>query len=247
LKSESWALTVFPRDEDLRLRRFSRTIEVSADPLSSSVAEPVANWAARIADVYCLHNPGYHCAQDKKDEVFMSFDADAVKSIPVLSVFRCRKAASGQTAMFSALDETASKRFTDSAKGGVLLIGGTFRNGNDIHDTPQGPIAGLRINAYAILALIRGPYFSEVGRLWTFLPDVVLGCAIVYLFWRLSSIQSMILATIALLPFTLIVSGVILYLGYVWLTCIGVALGIMPHALLEIYKMNPAMPKRRHS
>jgi hypothetical protein len=57
----------------------------------------------------------------------------------------------------------------------------------------------------------------------------------------------MILATIALLPFTLIVSGVILYLGYVWLTCIGVALGIMPHALLEIYKMNPAMPKRRHS
>ena len=247
LKQGSWALAVFPRDEDLRLRRFPRTIDVSADPANSPVSEPLPNWAARIAEVYCKNHPGYHCGEDEKDEVFMSFDPDAIKPMPVLSVFQCQKAADGRPAAFSATDKTALKQFTDSTKDGVLLIGGTFRNGNDIHDTPKGPIPGIHINAYAILALIRGPHFSEVGRLWTFLPDVFLGFAIVYFFWRLSSVRSMILATVALLPFILIMSGVILYLGYVWLTCIGVAFGIMPHALLEIYKMNPALPKHRHS
>ena len=56
---------------------------------------------------------------------------------------------------------------------------------------------------------------------------------------RHNEIRWMIAASLSLVIFTFFASLLVFLCGYLWLTWIGVLVGMGPHVILEIWKMNP--------
>ena len=56
---------------------------------------------------------------------------------------------------------------------------------------------------------------------------------------RHNEIRWMIAASFSLVVFTFLASLIVFYLGYLWLTWIGVLIGMGPHVITEIWMMNP--------
>jgi hypothetical protein len=57
----------------------------------------------------------------------------------------------------------------------------------------------------------------------------------------------MIAASFLMVPAALLLSAGAFWLGFIWLSCIGVAVGLMPHVILEIWRMNPAISHSSHA
>lgn len=234
-----WGLPVFPRDEDLRLRRYSRHIEVSSDPKNSLLSEPGPNWARTIATDYC--ETTRRCTvKDDAEEVFVSSGVQIGQRFAAHNVFRCSPDKQvGQGTDWGAL----TRNF---AMPTILLLGGTYANGRDTYETPDGPVSGLRINAYAIQAELDGATISEAWRPLTVLGDLCMGTLVVYVFWKQTKVRRMIELSGASILLALLLSLGMFELGKVWLSCIGVALGVVLHMILEVYKMDLRKPKHRH-
>jgi CHASE2 domain-containing sensor protein len=74
--------------------------------------------------------------------------------------------------------------FESRVKDRAVLIGGTFGS-VDIHESPRGPMPGLRINAYAVEAQIQSPAFYAVNQPLALLLDVLLALIFVFVELRI--------------------------------------------------------------
>ena len=57
----------------------------------------------------------------------------------------------------------------------IVILGGTFHSGADIHDTPLGTKAGFEIIGQAVSSVRRGNFHSELGETLSLLIDLVIG------------------------------------------------------------------------
>ncbi|MCU1339241.1 MAG: hypothetical protein JWO19_4822 [Bryobacterales bacterium] len=236
-----WSLPVFPPDEDLRLRRFPRRVQVSNDPLNPQVhPEERASWATMIAEKYCDATGSCSIEKGGPEEVFVSSRVQIGQRFPADKVFGCStKSESHQGPLWGSLADTLSKPT-------IVLLGGTFANARDAYETPDGPVPGLRINAYAMQAEIDKATITEAWRPLTILADLLLGSLVVYIFWTLVKVRRMMELCVLSIGGAFLLSALAFWFGQVWLSCIGVVAGVVLHMIVEIYKMDLKKPKHAH-
>ena len=251
-----WGLPVYPRDEDSGVRRFTREIQLSADPEHSSMREPHPSWARIVAGEFC--HSGAKCNDASGEEVLVSYSAPAPQFFRMLELFTC--SAPGQVAPGG----PKWAEFVTRAQRRIVLLGGTFRNSGDFHETPIGRKPGLLINAYSVQAELDGSGIHEARRPVALLFDFAVGVIIVLLLpamekiiawlprghpWRERLENNRIrwtmagsaMVVIAAILFTWVLFG----RGYL-LSFLGVALGAMAHQIVEVWKLNPALRPSHH-
>jgi hypothetical protein len=252
----AWGLPVYPRDEDSGVRRFPREIQLSADPEHSSMSEPRRGWARLIAEEYC--HSGAKCNDQSGDEVLVSYSAPEPRRFSMLDLFACP--ANGQILPIG----PQWTKFVTGAQHNIVLIGGTFRNSGDFHETPIGRQSGLLINAYSVQAEIDGSGIHEARRPVALLFDFVVGVLIVLVLpgldaaigrlapgdrWRRELENNKIRWTMSASAFIVVlaIAGSLMLCGRGYLlSFLGVALGVMAHQIVEIWKLNPTLRPHRH-
>lgn len=236
-----WAIPAFPRDEDLRLRRFPRSIEVALHPGNTPTQ---FSWAKAVAKTYCdITN---HCTLDPQGEqVLLSFFKPAVEDgnrFRLQDLFACSSTPHGK-ATITILDKPVPQRWPQFRAAltqlppTILLVGGTFSAGRDTYETPVGPLPGLLMNAYAIQAEFMHNGVDEVPPGWALLLDILLGFLIVGIFaGRGNSIRSKITWCGAGILAGFLGSAAAFAWGFLWFSCIGVAVGVVIHLFIEIFR-----------
>lgn len=222
--SVQWALPVYPFEEDLRVRRFPRRAVV---PRGKSIL----NWASKIAQLYCNGQQGCRF-DDKPEELFISSYTPRNSPYLVSALLDCK---TGNPI------EPGFDKFKKDADNAIVLIGGVFSSSRDFYDTPDGRKPGVELNADAVQAEITGTGISEVPPWLKFLLDIAVGLLIGWTFdtprIRSNSVNSRLTICFGGILGTLILGATILYsFKFVWLSCVGIAIGMTMHALVEIWK-----------
>jgi CHASE2 domain-containing sensor protein len=221
LPRTGWAVSVSASDEDLRLRRLPRRVAMSSDPDDPATIEQGSSLARTVAEIYCR---SHSCKLDHKNEneVYFSYGWPS-QHFDVERLFHCPQ-----------MEPTGPlwEEFAAHAVGKIVLVGGTF---SDIHATPVGRIAGVDISAHAINSEINGTNVAEVPRYAVVALDLLVGCFIVVIFASSLNIRAKIVASLALTAMASLTSVILMWRGLVWLTWIGVAVGLFPHIVWEIY------------
>jgi hypothetical protein len=232
-----WATPMFPRDEDLALRRYPRKINnVGLNPSAPS-------WASAVGAAYCESRG--HCppwAHGEPEEVILSFNV-APEEFHVSEVFF--QLTSGKLVLKPDTQDAGdregtqgspSSRFVEFAQDGVVLIGGAFNQSilNDYHDTPKGLKPGVELNAYAVQAEIARSGAREAWRPFLILGDLIFGFLIVYFFSDVDELRRPILYTLLLTAGIMAVSWQLYRNQYVWLSWIGMFIGMWPHIVIEV-------------
>jgi hypothetical protein len=237
-RSFLWATPMFPRDEDLALRRYPRRINnVGLRPSAPS-------WASAVGEAYCESRG--HCppwAHGEPEEVILSF-----KGAPLeFNVFDVFQLAAGKLVLRDDPDKQDAgdkegkegnprSLFAEFARNGVVLIGGAFNQSilNDYHDTPQGLMPGVKLNAYAVQAEIARSGARETWHPLLVLGDLIFGFLIVYFFADVDELRRPILYTLLLTAGVMILSWQLYRNQYVWLSWIGMFIGMWPHIVIEV-------------
>jgi hypothetical protein len=236
LPEATWAVAVYLRDEDLRLRRVPRRLVMSADPHNPAGVQEGATFARQIAELYCR---GDHCklTRNNEDEVYFSYGWP-IQRFAVTRLFQC-----------PSLKPSGDlwPEFTERAGRSIVLLGGTFSTSNDIHSTPVGSVSGLYINAQAINSEIAGTVVAEVPRYVVLILDLLIGCLIVLIFTTPWTTRRKIELSLVLVLVTALASGIFISRGFVWLTWTGIAVGLCPHLVWEFYHGGGHAPARPHA
>jgi CHASE2 domain-containing sensor protein len=225
----SWGPAVFPRDEDLRLRRFPREVSGVFGP---GKIEEVHTWPRKIAEAYLkrTEKPGI---EEEAHEVILSYDER--------SLFRFRVDCSNVAFALEPLAalQNVNKLLPDP----IVLIGGTFGAARDFHESPNGPLPGLIINAHAVEAELRHSGIREFPRRAMFLLDLLCGMVILRIFSDLPSrsVRSRINWCILVFAVAIALSFAFFLMGRIWLSIIGISIGIDLHVLLEVWREDPQL------
>jgi hypothetical protein len=224
---------IYPREEDLRIRRYRRSVELfNASDLKYF---PAPTWARVIAEQYCNCDLG-----EKPEDVFLTFrqHADWIPARKLLDPNDCTGAVTGafgptDTGLGQIADPTEMDRK-------IVLIGGTFRK-TDLHYTPLGEISAIAVNAAAVAAELDHDYVRELH--WSLILglDILAGILIICIedqfkpkafrqkFWICVGAG----LTLFVLSFSL------LRVGILWVSWIGLVASLLLVFLVENYWENP--------
>jgi len=233
-----WGVPIYPREEDLHLRRFPRRAVVPPGDARLS-------WASRIAKIYRCKDNTNDCSFDESDEELFISSATRqdLRPYSMSKLFKCTPKAHHIFEVTPLEFTPEYKSFLQDATGAaIVLIGGTFRASRDFYNTPEGSrTPGLYVNAFAIQAELAGGFISEFRPVYRFVLDMGLGMLIAACFgahlfpstslnWRIG------VSLFGLLGVT-VLSAVVLYIfKLVWLSCIGIAIGMVFHLLIELWR-----------
>jgi CHASE2 domain-containing sensor protein len=171
-----WGPAVNPTEQDLRLRRFFRELKVSENVGSLESATPKESWARMVAQQYCKENPGKCNKHLEGAAVYLKADGRRPFSAGLLEFFT----RSGEHAVFK---QSGRELLKQLAKGKIALVGGTFAHSGDVHETSDGSMAGIFLNARAIAAEVDGVEGArEIQEPYGFLLDVGFGVLVVLVF-----------------------------------------------------------------
>jgi hypothetical protein len=225
LPSSAWGPSIYIRDDDLRLRKYPRSVAMSADTDDPAMIQQGVVLARRIAEFYCL---SHACKLDrgKEDEVYFSYSWP-IQHFDVERLFQCHPSPVPSGNLWP--------EFALRAPGSILLLGETFSTSKDFYLTPVGRIAGLHINAQAVNSEINGTGVADAPRYFVLILDLAIGCLIVLAFTTNWGTRRKIEMSFALVAATSLASGFLMTRGFVWLTWIGMALGLFPHIVWELY------------
>jgi CHASE2 domain-containing sensor protein len=227
-----WGVPVFPRDADQSLRRFPRTVELSADP-KSGFREEALSWARILAGRYCAGRSDCRIPEGSVHGVYIPYALGPQRRINMLDLFKCpgRKRVEIGGRLWG--------EFQEMAKGRIVLIGGNFSSARHSYETPIGRIPGLLVNAYAVLAEINGSGIRE-HRLHVVFFDIGVGLVVAWIAWllRRRPMRAMMTATMAWLIVALVITYTLFGRGYV-LSFAGLVVGMLLHQMYEVWHLNP--------
>lgn len=176
LRQTNWGLPLYPTDDDGNVRRFPRTVHLTATDVRSGGTAP--SWATRVADVYCQPE----CTAESADEIDISYAGAPPHESKLQELFTCSIDPHSPDGPIQ-IEAGGAKwnDFKSHALGKIVLIGGTFSESKDFYRTPKGHLPGLMVNAYAVKAGLNGNGFEELRQPWAWLLDLLLGLLIVWI------------------------------------------------------------------
>ncbi len=117
--------------------------------------------------------------------------------------------------------------------GKIVLIGGTFSAGRDLHVTSGGALFGVEIIAHAIESELQGHGILTTGGWLLLLVEIIAGLIVVVLFLTLST-RAAVLTTVLVLPLVAFVCSVLVFysLAY-WANFVPILISVLVHQLYE--------------
>jgi hypothetical protein len=120
-----------------------------------------------------------------------------------------------------------SKTYEDK----IIIIGGSFHSGADVHDTPVGTLNGLEIIGQTVSSALRGTARAELGEWTSTFIDLSIGLALI--FSGLLGHRVQLWATLMAAALTVFL-GLYLYRQYyLALSFLPILAGILSHRYLE--------------
>jgi len=113
----------------------------------------------------------------------------------------------------------------------IVIIGGSFHNGDDLKETPVGPMSGLEINGEAISSALHGKTHIEVGEFQAVGADILIGIILVLI--GLVGRRAQITATVATAIISCYFSLYLFRQYYLFLSFIPICMGIIVHLYLD--------------
>jgi CHASE2 domain-containing sensor protein len=235
-----WALPIYPRDEDLHVRRLPRRVLVPPGGAKLS-------WPSTIAEF--ARPTGYHPVDEEADELLLARTARDLQRFKLTDIVNCDERQRA-TIVLTPRPENETAAFRQAAKDAIVLIGGSFEAARDFYETWQGRTSGLEINVNAIAAELNGAVVSEMSPLLRFLLDILVGMTIFGVFdfpWESKSVNLRIAASLGGIGFALLIAAVVLYWRrLVWLSVVGIAIGMVLHVFIEIWKEDLQIAEKTH-
>jgi CHASE2 domain-containing sensor protein len=217
-----WGLPMFPPDEDLRLRRFPRKISVI---FADGRKADMDTWARKVAAKFEAPKIG-----EEVPQVLLSYSLP-LADYPLLSLYDCKKNGDGTRDITPREESEEFKKFKTQADKAVLLLGGTFSSSGDFHETSQGQLSGLEINARAVQAELTDHPIREFNRLLMFALDTIIGFMFGMIFAPEQRSRVLTCGSCGVLVFGAVVTCFALIRGYVLLIFIGMALAVIGSAI----------------
>jgi CHASE2 domain-containing sensor protein len=120
-----------------------------------------------------------------------------------------------------------SNRFPDR----VALIGGTFHEGRDVHQTPAGPMAGVEVMAHIIETELSGGGLKQLGIVGGVVLEVIAGIALIALNWRFpaGTRWSLAVNAAAVLALPIVASYLMYSYALFWVNVAPVLVGVWIH------------------
>jgi len=228
-----WAVPVFPKDDDLRLRKFPREVHLVLD----NKIEVGPTWAMKLAEV---NRAEPSAGENDIPEVLIAFYKPIQARYSVSQLFECKQPAKPT----AALAEFA--RVVTKDPGTIVLVGGTWATSGDFHYTPGGKLPGLEVNALALRAELKGERVHEPPRWMMVVLDFAVSIMIVLAFYRGTRVRAMMRNSARVVFVVFLLSRGLFSFGYIWLSWIGVVIGFAPHLLVEIYRKDPTVSEHSH-
>jgi hypothetical protein len=246
-----WAVPSYPQDEDLRVRRFPRRVDllvnrpVNGSANGSGSDQPTVvtrnSWAREIAVQHCVRrNCTVEADEEAGEESLLAFDG-GLQRYPVSELFDC----SQQHAQPRPEKIREMWAFV-VAKRALILLGGTFGSARDSYMTPKGAMPGLHINAYAIQSEVAHNGIHEAPRWIVILSDVLLGFVLSSFFHGSGRLRPMLVKSGLAIAGVVLLSMVVFMMGYLWLTCVGIAFGKTIELFREIWEKDPVVMAESH-
>lgn len=246
-----WGTPIYPRDEDLQLRRFPRQVVLSSDPAHSSNRREVPTWARLVAQEYCQT---HSCGPDESAaEVYMNFTANPPEQFALQELFDCSNPKAIRRR------KTGGEAFWHTAGNRIILIGGTFQRSNDFYNTPVGLLSGLELNAYAIASELDGSGIRAVRQPWAVLLDLAVGYLVLLVVrktehrrwlgfrWLIKSNEPRLAIVVSVVLWIIAFYIIWLFANAYVLGVAGVILGILLDPFANILRTNPRELGDRHS
>jgi len=210
-----WALPLFPRDDDGTIRRLPLTLTVARDIDQPESGECRRTFARAVAAEYCAFlrtiDAGV-CPAPSGDEIVIPYGIaapDEFRAGRFDEFFSCDQPPDSHvrasTIKYNKPEDR--EKLKHIVKNRAVLIGGNL-SAVDVHDSPNGTISGLRVNAYAVEAQIHDPAFYAVNQPWAFILDV--GLALMFLFVARGIKESERLTNLTSRNFLLLFGGFVL-------------------------------------
>ncbi|HXO37252.1 MAG TPA: CHASE2 domain-containing protein, partial [Candidatus Acidoferrum sp.] len=113
----------------------------------------------------------------------------------------------------------------------IVLLGGFFRAGRDIHITPVGKMAGVQLMAQAVETELRGGGIRPLNEAVAIILDILAGTILVWFSYRFQLATALLLSLLAIPLFSLTSS----YLAFSslarWFNFVPVIVGVLIHEL----------------
>lgn len=123
----------------------------------------------------------------------------------------------------------------EALQGRIVLLGGTFRAGKDVHQTPIGEMAGVQMWAHAIETELGMEGVEEVRAGWLTLADAGIAVLMIWLH-RFVGGRRAFVAMIVVVPILMIVLSLALFRAAGLLLTFGpIVIGIVGHQLWDDY------------
>ena len=176
-------------DSDGMIRRYIR--ELKAAP-TASVAYPSLGW--RATQAYCADDYSAACDRIRKtssDEERLSEDPLLVfPRSPLVGMIGKHGTIDGspQPSMILARDLAVGDWWLSYVQDRIVVLGGTYQAGRDVHRTAFGDVPGVALWAASIENELLGPV-ADYHRLTLIVIDLIVGIALLALLWGRPSLQ----------------------------------------------------------
>jgi len=114
--------------------------------------------------------------------------------------------------------------------GKIVILGGSYHAGEDLHMTPIGRLSGLQLNGYALWSALAGRARHELAEGWAIAIDLVVALALM-LYTTFASHPPFAIIVIAAVLF--IVLSLLLWQYNLFLSFVPLAVGVVLHWWIE--------------
>lgn len=124
---------------------------------------------------------------------------------------------------------------TDDFKNKIVLLGGTFAAGRDVHPTPLGEVSGVELTAFAIESELTGGGIRPSHHLVMLAAELAAAVVLVWMNWRWppGSRWNVVATASAILLFAAAGSYVAFRAFGYWASFIPIGAGVWLHQLYE--------------
>jgi hypothetical protein len=176
-----WGVPLFPRDPDRAVRRFPRRWR-----FQGTAQDSTRTFARQVAETYCspaLLASGVCRSIGDVEEAFLWHRGRPPSQLKLDDYYSCVPAAP-PTPGGCVWTRREPDKLQPLEPGSILLLGGTYADARDSYASSLGEnTPGLVLNARAVQVELSGRPVQEVARRLSVLADVVIGYALVVLFW----------------------------------------------------------------
>jgi len=219
-----WAVPAYARDDDLRIRRLPRSypLENSKELIPALSRKTAMRFRELPSDA-------------NAPELMITHKGEKLDRIPATKLLGCTPNGKLEPTVFpDSFKEPALSQ--QGIKDRIVLVGGTFRQSNDFHESSHGMLPGVVINANAIQAELNGHYVANPKKVWLFLLDVIIGTVFTVLVWRFPPANDwrLILVTIIAVVLLYVIAGrFLLAANILWVSWTGALIGAVSGFIVE--------------